>query len=389
MNWTNKVFNNQRVLLAVAVIIILNEFTLVFFDPSPPLSKKVLNFIRYFDVIVILFAITFNFWLKPFKIIINFSKIVIKNILLFFLLVFFLDFTLSLLGFGHRTSYNQENIERYPYPSDGFRGKPNASNHNQYGFRGDFISSIDSFNVAIFGGSTTYNGAPPIIDMVGENLKNKGLKISTFNFGSISSNHSQHVHRLLDFSDKFKFDLIIFYGGGNETLQYVSTDPRPGYPYNFFFRNELNPLIQSLLRYSSILGTIDIYTDGFISGLKNLKKETQISGWKNDIVSNYWRDLTLANSITSNIVKPNICSRSKFLSVLQPLNPHSALEVSVWTRLVESQTKFNNSFEHLDLSKLSDNIVFTDPVHVTQPSRKLIAAELSSVVEKMITDWCK
>ena len=115
----------------------------------------------------------------------------------------------------YQSHYNQENIERYPTPSDTFRGKPNVRDHNSFGFRGEFDDEADSYNVAIFGGSTTYHGNPPIINLVANELEAQGISIDTFNFSSVSSNHS-HVHRLLEFSDRYRFDLVIFYGGVNE-----------------------------------------------------------------------------------------------------------------------------------------------------------------------------
>ena len=42
--------------------------------------------------------------------------------------------------------------------------------------------------------------------------------MKTFNFSSVSSNHNQHLHRLLKYTD-LNFDLVIFYGGFNETIQ--------------------------------------------------------------------------------------------------------------------------------------------------------------------------
>ena len=76
---------------------------------------------------------------------------------------------------------------------------------------------------SFFGGSTGYNGNPPISDLI-ENLNNI-IKVKTYNFSSVSSNHNQHLHRLLKYSN-LKFDLIIFYGGFNETIQTYS---RPGF----------------------------------------------------------------------------------------------------------------------------------------------------------------
>ena len=76
---------------------------------------------------------------------------------------------------------NQENMERFPYPADTFRGKSNVLDHNEYGFRGDFSTSKNVYNVAIFGRSTPYAGNPPIIDMTHDKLESEGFKINTFN----------------------------------------------------------------------------------------------------------------------------------------------------------------------------------------------------------------
>ena len=81
------------------------------------------------------------------------------------------------------------------------------------------------------------------------------------------------------------------------SLRYATYDPKPGYPYNFFFRNELAQWKQTLLRISSI-GTIDIYSGGLISGLRSLKATQIDAQWTDEIASNYWRDLGLAYSIS-------------------------------------------------------------------------------------------
>ena len=301
-----------------------------------------------------------------------------------------LDFGLGLIGFGYPSHYDQENIERFPTPSDTFRGKPSVRDHNSFGFRGEFDDSPQGYNVAIFGGSTTYNGTPPIINLVVNKLEAEGISVDSFNFGSVSSNHSQHVHRLLEFSDRYRFDLVIFYGGGNETLQYASYDPRPGYPFNFFFRNELAPWKQLLLQKSSILGTVDIYTGGLISGLSLLRKEHLDAQWINKIVNNYWRDLGLANLISQEIIKPQRCSSTNFLSVLQPGNPSTNLQIDVWNALLLSQKvrSSKSTWYHLDLSHLQPSISFTDIIHVTQKSKEIIANHLARDVSKILRTRC-
>ena len=156
----------------------------------------------------------------------------------------FIDmFVYKILGHGYPTSYNQEDIQRAPSPYDMFAGKQNYVDHNSDGFRGNEFKEKypEKISIAFFGGSTGYNGDPPIIDIIKQNLEASHIETETFNFSSVSSNHNQHLHRLLKFSN-YKYDFVLFYGGFNETLQTMFYDPRPGYPYNFWIRDELSPI---------------------------------------------------------------------------------------------------------------------------------------------------
>jgi len=388
MSWIR---SNKSVFFGFLILIMFNEFTLVVLDENPPLSDRAVQSIRILDFLIII-IIFFQgrirlYLLTVLKTTTRFSTTFILPVLI---AVLALDFGLGLIGFGYPSDYDKKNIERFPTPSDTFRGKPNVRDHNSFGFRGDFDDTQQGYNVAIFGGSTTYNGTPPIINLVVNKLESEGISVDAFNFGSVSSNHTQHVHRLLEFSDRFRFDLVIFYGGSNETLQYASYDPRPGYPYNFFFRNELAPWKQMLLRKSSILGEFDIYT-GLISGLRSLRSEQIDAQWTNRIVNNYWRDLGLANLISQEIVQPQRCEATNFLSVLQPGNPSTNLQIDVWEALILSQTEHSsiNTWDHLDLTYLQSTISFTDIIHVTQKSREIIANQLAREVSRILLTRCK
>jgi len=384
MSWIR---SNKSVFFGFLILIMFNEFTLVVFDENPPLSDRAVQSIRILDFLIIIIIFLRGHLLSVLKTATRFSTTFILPVLI---AVLALDFGLGLIGFGYPSHYDQENIERFPTPSDMFRGKPNVRDHNSFGFRGDFDDTQQGYNVAIFGGSTTYNGTPPIINLVVNKLESEGISVNAFNFGSVSSNHTQHVHRLLEFSDRFRFDLVIFYGGGNETFQYADYDPRPGYPYNFFFRNELAPWKQMLLRQSSILGEFDIYTR-LISGLRSLRSEQIDAQWTNRIVNNYWRDLGLANLISQEIVQPQRCEATNFLSVLQPGNPSTNLQKDVWEALILSQTEHSsiNTWDHLDLTYLQSAISFTDIIHVTQQSREIIANQLAREVSRILLTRCK
>ena len=388
MNWTNF----KYIIPALFLIACFNEFTLVFLDNNPPLSNTATNSIRVFNFFILIMALLFKQIVIPTLLILkSVSQFMINYIFPIFISVVVLDVTLSLMGFGYPSHYNQENIERFPSPYDSFKGKPNAMDHNEFGFRGDFNNNIGIYNVAIYGGSTTYHGNPPIIELIANKLLTQDVNIEVLNFGSVSSNHSQHVHRLIEFSDRYNFDLVIFYGGGNETLQYTLYDPRPGYPYNFFFRNELAAWKQVMLRISSILGSIDLYSGGIISGLRDLRRIHIDSNWKNEIVINYWRDLSLASSISESIVKPKICKTTQFLSVMQPGNPSTELQKDVWNSLLSSQHDFNfsSNWHHADLTSLGSSVQFTDIIHVTQQSRVLIANEMAKKVREILLSDCE
>ena len=383
-----KLSNRKIIFSGIFLLIFINEFSplLQFFDKNPPLGPEANLLIRIFDILIlfiVLISINNGYLLR------FIPRFITIYIMPSIIVLFLFDITLRWVGnFGHDRHFDQDNLLRFPHPSDTFRGKPDVLDHNEFGFRGNFVSSDDKYNVAIFSGSTGYNGNPPIIQIVREILSEQGININTFNFSSVSSNHSQHVHRLLDFSDRIDFDLVIFYGGGNEALLPTIYDPRPGYPYNFYFRNELSASVQSLLRYSSILGTIDLKTGGVISGLRAIQKSTIIPGWSDSVIENYWRNLALANNITTQILQPNYCKRSNFISILQPGNPITELQSEVWSKLLQSSKFFNRKWKHIDLSMMSDTLEFTDFIHITQDSRKIMAHKISKEVKKTLLDNC-
>ena len=60
------------------------------------------------------------------------------------------------------------------------------------------------------------------------------------------------------FYSNYNFDIVIFYGGFNETFQTLYADPRPGYPFNYWTVGELHPLKFTLLKYSPFFSEIDI-----------------------------------------------------------------------------------------------------------------------------------
>lgn len=387
MGWTNRKF----LLIGIFLLILINEFTLKIFDKNPPLSDRTILAARYIDLLIIFFALTAKRTILDWKYsLLKISNFIIKYLMPSIIVIILLDISLSLVGLGYPTHYKHENLQRFPHPTDSFRGKPNALDHNEYGFRGKFEDTKNTINIAMFGGSTTYLGNPPIIQIIREELLKEKINVNVFNFGSISSNHSQHTHRLLDFSDRINMDIVIFYGGWNEVVNYTNYDSRPGYPYNFFYRNELNPGLQSLIRYSSIFGTIDILTNGAISGLKTIRETTILSDpdWSDKLILNYWRDLKIANEITTKIVKPNYCKKTSFISIIQPGKVPKRAE-GAWAKLLKSSNSFDYNWIHQNLYNMKDKVKFSDLSHLEQDSRKLMAHEFLKIIKKILLSNCR
>lgn len=338
-------------------------------------------FLIIFNVYLSIALKKFNF----FKKIRNFVIYLISSLFFFI----FLDFYIyKFLGHGFPTSISEEVYERAPSPYDMFSGKPNYKDHNKDGFRGsEFINhENDTLQIAFFGGSTGYNGNPPISDLIQSNLKNK-IKVQTYNFSSVSSNHNQHLHRLLKYSN-LRFDLIIFYGGFNETIQTYLYDPRPGFPFNFWIRNELNKMKYLLLKYSSIYAEYEKYT-GKISNLHNIKKDINYldDEWLKRLINNYEETLIKAKTLSNNFIKSNLCQSSNFVAFFQPI---SKLKSDNYSKkiILEIDKHFEDKAILINLSNLVDENVFTDSVHVNQKAKKIIADHISEYITNNMLENC-
>ena len=244
---------NITIIVLLILELSINEFTLKFLLSDNSIDFNSINKIRYFNLIILVTLIIFYFYYA------NLIKIRFTSKLsLFILYIVLIDLLSGYVDFGYKKSENES--YRHIFPYDWIRGEPNKLDHNEHGFRGK-SPSIERNNTKIiigfFGGSTGYGGNPTIIEIVSKNLNQNEINNDVINFSSVSSNHNQHLHRLLEFSE-YSYDIIIFYGGGNETIQHYYYDPRPGYPYNFYFYdNNSNSIMNFFIKYSNLIGEID------------------------------------------------------------------------------------------------------------------------------------
>ncbi len=345
-------------------------------------------------IIYLIFLISLNYYLYIFLKKIRFAKY-IKNFFIYFfssiILITFLDFyVLKLFGHGYPASVIQEKYQRAPSPYDTFSGAPYYKDHNSLGFRGnEFKNNKENIiQIAFFGGSTGYNGNPPIIKILENLIAKKNIKVETYNFSSVSSNHNQHIHRLIKYSD-LNFDIVIFYGGFNETLQTYFYDPRPSYPFNFWIRNELDNLKYLLLKHSSIISEYEFHTNNF-SGMKKIKQDIDFKSdkWVTSLIKNYFLTLNKAQKISENVLNKNACNKTKFFAFYQPI---STKDPEKFTKKIITETKsfFKNKDILIDFSQLINDSDFIDLVHIKQSAKKVIGNEIFKRIYPYIIDECK
>ncbi len=374
----------------IITLIIFNEFTLSFFDKTPPLSNDAITTIRKINIFIIIFF----FYIKLIYLNsnLNFLNTKIFNIFkktsyILFVLIFF-DVTLKFFGFGLNKHWFEEEKIRFNTPYDMFSNKPNTLDHNKFGFRGPTLTKEidpDTISIAFMGGSTGYTGTPPIPELLSIHLTNSGIDNVVYNFSVNSSNHNQHIHRLVKHID-YPFDVVIFYGGNNESLQYLQYDTRPSYPYNYFIKNDLSIFKIFLLRYSSIVGMIENNT-GAVSGINKYRKkiDLQFDDWSDEVVNNYTSTIKNAKMLFSNSIITNKCKNLIFVPILQPVNPVSDKELKLWNKIKNSIKNNSNFINYSDIHK---QINFFDNVHVDQISKDKIATMMKNDLMEIINDEC-
>ena len=312
------------------------------------------------------------------------ATLVIGYIIYLGLFIFIFDTVVlkHILGFGYPRHYEEENVYRYPAPYVMFTGKPNVMDHNDLGFRGASLKDADSsdFKVAFFGGSTGYHGTPPIAKVVEKELE-KILNVDVFvaNYSVVSSNHRQHLHGIIEFLPKYKPDLVIFYGGWNETIQTGFYDPRPGYPYNHFYRAETSTVVKLLIENSALIGEAD-KKFGLFTGIRGMRMAQQpfSANWNNRIFKKYFETLELASNVARSI-SSHYCGNTKFLAFYQPYQvPANFLSThkNIKSHISSMEYVFDVSSEYDGLGKE----IFLDIVHVKQEARNLIGKKIATII---------
>lgn len=287
--------------------------------------------------------------------------------------------------------YRSDDTHRYPYPYEMFRAKPNVADHNADGFRGRLFREDNSraIKIAFFGGSTGYNGSPPIAETLEKELKRLWRRdVRVFNFSVTSSNHRQHVHGIVENVLAREVDLILFYGGNNEIFQARYYDPRPGYPYNFFYREETSTLNKARLENSAfwallnkVLENRNIDTGMNLTPLVSLRNRFGVwtDAWETLVIDNYIETIALASRI-SGAVESKHCGKAVFLAFFQPMQYHKIADVNLANKARARIGEYDYIVDVFDAYSKFGTDIFTDVVHVKQDARDWMGQTMAKVI---------
>ncbi len=301
---------------------------------------------------------------------------------------------------------------RRPEPYVMFSGTPWVEGLNGSGYRGPrarLPKDSAEFRIFVLGGSTVFNGEPPIATLMDSELARRGWpRARVYNFGVLSSVSGMELTRLVHEVVGLEPDLVVMYNGANDYNHPRNWDPRPGYPFNFV-AYENNPLLESDVRsypallmfaYGSNLFRA-IAPSAFAEGFTSLSGLRDSVGWG----AEEWRD-SIAAVYIRNLVKARVVSEAfgaRFAAFFQPvlyfkdhLTPEEAafanedereftVDMRARIRARMAAAREATGAHLIDLSDTFETTrtwVFSDRVHTRQSAKRPIA---NRIVDEILT----
>jgi|GEM_PF-1596738 len=252
-----------------------------------------------------------------------------------------------------------------------------------------YKNNENKIRIAFFGGSTSAYNDPEkpdsknIPQYLEQKLKQKLNKdVVVLNYACGGAHHRQHLHMLLEFLPKFKPDIVVFYGGNNETVQYYEADPRPGYPMNFFYEAEFQTWKKFLIQYSAVLSHIlGNKFEARMHNVLNNRVKYKSPEWKQSIINNYLETLHFSRIISESFKSDLFNENTKFIAVFQPVRIMSGYDSDVMDiisgirkRLPAYAYDFYNKYDNLPES------IWYDICHVKDEANQLMADEISELL---------
>ena len=182
------------------------------------------------------------------------------------------------------------------------------------------------YRIAMIGGSTVAQvspGAAALPSLLEAELKARRKNVSVYNLGVVSQASGQELAQLVFDVVDAKPDLVVLYDGGNDIMDPLYLDPRPGYPMDFLVA-ENNPLSAPAAAYPSFallaFGSAwarSHYSSYFLDKLLHFPRLRREAGVDTDA----WRE-KIAASYVGNVVKAAKIARAfgvDLVVVFQPL----------------------------------------------------------------------
>lgn len=331
-----------------------------------------------------------------------------------------LEFLLRAVGADTRSTFERQfpvEVYRRPRPYVMFGGQRNGrlDDHeslNVAGYRGNAASpnkDPERFRIAILGGSTVFNGAPPLPQLLDQRFaEERAGNVEVYNFGVVSSVSGMELSRLVHEVVDCRPDLVVFYNGANDLLHPLHWDARPGYPFNFVMyennpllaeQRTMFPVVTGLAKSSALFKKLKLGNRAVKKRLAQVRQDAgyKTEAWREQIVEHY------LNNMHKSRVMAEACG-AQCIVVFQPMLafkddrtsetwsvPDEELEHCVTIRRkIRQQIAKLPDVEQADFYDLSDiyddtsDCVFSDSVHTHQQFKPVVAHALHAIIAPRI-----
>lgn len=257
MNWIDKNLKNiiKIIFIQICITLLINKFTLSFFDQNPPLSQLAIYLMFFIYFISFISSIFFFYY-----------RTLFFQLIVAFICLISIELVLSL--FVERENPNLDKHKEFrlqqPQPyvnaeyfsrdfiNESFTQPGGWLLDKKYGgvkprnFEGKWINvrnnrrvtlnkpGIYSHKIYLFGGSTVYNGEVPDKLTIASQLASIGannFQYEVVNMGATSIHSTQQFGRLKAEIKLKEGDVVIFYDGVNDVYQRIININREGYMY--------------------------------------------------------------------------------------------------------------------------------------------------------------
>ncbi len=329
------------------------------------------------------------------------ESVLFHTVCIFILVVFFDIFIFRhLLGFGSvytKMNYNEFDKVAQPYA---YFVHPDVARATKGNILYDGSSlwypeppGEKTLKIALFGGSTAgypdfgTPGSKTMPQYLADRLNEKfNGNVAIANFGSSGGHHRQHLHMLFEFLPEYKPDIVLYYGGNNETALYIDGyDPRPGYPINFFYKEEFSTWKKFLLENSAIIGAwYDRF--GSSSDIAKLREKAGFESpeWNQEMVDKYFESLEFSQFVSTSFKSEYFKGNTRFVAFFQPFKPLD--EANEWQ--IKEIRKQIPSYKYLhDIHDAYDGLgesIYYDNCHVNDEANRHMAELLAEKIMGLI-----